>query len=78
MEKLTAVVQPVQFLEVVLTEIHSLPYDINEVRYVGDDGGISSIPECSLAVVHHRIVVIGNVQEVWSFIIIFIEIMFFT
>lgn len=64
MEKLTAVVQPVQFLEVVLTEIHSLPYDINEVWYVGDDGGISSIPECSLAVVHHRIVVIGNVQEV--------------
>lgn len=78
MEKLTAVVQPVQFLEVVLTEIHSLSYDINEVWYVGDDGGLSSIPECSLAVVHHRIVVIGNIQEVWCFIIIFIEIMFFT
>lgn len=78
MEKLTAVVEPVQFLEVVLTEIHSLSYDINEVWYVGDDGGLRSILECSLAVVHHRIVVIGNIQEVWSFIIIFIEIMFFT
>lgn len=64
MEKLTAVVQPVQFLEVVLTEIHSLSYDIREVWYVGEDGGLSSIPECSLAVVHHRIVVIRNIQEV--------------
>lgn len=78
MEKLTAIVQLVQFLKVVLAEIHSLAYDIQELWYVGDDGGLCSIPECSLAVVHHRIVVIGNIQEVWSFIIIFIEIMFFT
>lgn len=64
MEELTAIVQPVQFLEVVLAEIHSLSYDINEVWYVGDDGGLSPIPECSLAIVHHRIVVIGNIQGV--------------
>lgn len=64
METLTAIVQTVQFLEIIITEIHSLPYNIHEVWYVSDDGGFSSISECVFAVVHHRIVVIGNIQGV--------------
>lgn len=75
METLTAIVEPVQFLEIIITEIHSLSYNIHEVWYVSDDGGFSSIPECVFAVVHHRSVVIGNIQGVWYFIIVFIEIM---
>jgi len=64
MEKLTAIVQPVQFLEIIIAEIHSLSYYIHEVWYVSDDGGFGSIPEGILAVVHHRIIVIGNIQGV--------------
>lgn len=63
-EKLTAIVQPVQFLEIIITEIHSLSYYIHEVWYVCDDGGFSSISECILAIVHHRSIVIGNIQGV--------------
>lgn len=78
MEKLTAIVQPVQFLEIIITEIHPLSYNIHELWYVSDDGGFGSIPECILAIVHHRSIVIGNIQEVWCFIIIFVEIVIFT
>lgn len=63
-EKLTAIVQPVQFLEIIITEIHSLSYYIHEVWYVCDDGGFGSISECILAIVHHRSIVIGNIQGV--------------
>ena len=78
MEKLTAIVQPVQFLEIIITEIHSLSYYIHEFWYVSDDGGFSSVPECILAIVHHRSIVIGNIQRVRCCIIIFYEIMIFT
>lgn len=78
MEKPTAIVQPIQFLEIIIAEIHALPYYIHEVWYVRYNCWFSPVPECSLAIVHHRRIVIGNVQGVWCFIIVFIEIMFFT
>lgn len=64
MEKLTAIVQLIQFLKIIITEIHPLSYYIHEVRYVCYDGWFSSIPESSFAIVHHRCIVIGNIQRV--------------
>lgn len=64
MEKLTAIVEPVQFPEIVIAEVHSLSYYIHEFWDVGDDGGLSSVPEGIFAVVQHGSVVIGNIQEV--------------
>lgn len=64
MERLTAIVEPVQLPEIVIAEVHALSDYVHECRYVGDDGGLSSVPERVFAVVQDGGVVIGNIQEV--------------
>lgn len=77
-KQLTAVVEYVEFGEVIGTEAHPLANHIHELWDLGDYGGLRADVEGRLAVVHHRAIVIGNIQSAGLCVIACFEVVLFT
>lgn len=77
-QTLTAVVESTQLPDIIFTEIHALSNHINEGWYICYYCWFCSIPEGIFTVVHYRVIVIWDIKEVRSFIIIFVEVSFLT
>lgn len=75
---LTAVIEAVQLEQVTVAELHTLANDIAESGDLGDDGGLSAVPEGSLTVVHHGAVVVGYAQRAGGGVIVGVKVVFFT
>lgn len=73
---LTAVVQPVQLQHIIVTEVHLLANHIFKIRDLCDNGGLCSVLESCLSVVHDRGVVIGYIQGIGHTVTEHVEIVF--
>lgn len=75
---LTAVVEAVQLEQITVAELHTLADDVAERGDLGDDGGLGTVAESILAVVHHGAVVIGDTQRAGGGVVVGVEVVLFT